>query len=61
MEAVLAGMQTNDIVRARAAARALVAFLDGLPQGSSDGVIKLAEVGAAYGRRPIETETRHAS
>ena len=53
MEAVLAGVQRDDIVSARAAARALVAFLDGIPVASAgNNVIKLGERRAVYGSRP---------
>lgn len=52
MEAVLAGVQRDDIVSARAAARALVAFLDGIPVASAgNNVIKLGERRAVYGSR----------
>ena len=52
MEAVLAGVQRDDIVSARAAAKALVAFLDGLPTpGAGGSVIKLAERRAVYTSR----------
>jgi hypothetical protein len=53
MEAVLAGVQRDDIVSARAAANALVAFLDGLSaSGAGDNVIRLAERGPMYRTRP---------
>ena len=50
IEAVLAGVQGDDIVSARAAAKALVAFLDGMPTpGARGNVVKLAERRAVYG------------
>ena len=53
MEAVLVGVQREDVAHARAAARALAAYLEGLPQATpTDGVIKLSDVSATYGMSP---------
>lgn len=52
IEAVLVSVQRDDVAHARAAAKALAAYLEGLPlAASTDSVIKLSDVHAAY-RRP---------
>jgi hypothetical protein len=51
LETVIDGVQHGDVVNARAAARALVTYLDALPPttGSEGQVMKLAERHSTYG------------
>lgn len=59
IEAVLGGVRRNDVVSARAAARALVALLDGLPApATGNNVIKLAERREAYCQDGLDIERR---
>lgn len=53
MEAVVVGVQNGDVASAQAAARALVAFLNGIAASdAADTVIEIAERRATYRIRP---------